>query len=59
MNPTAIDWHRTAIVAVAVAVGIVGLVVAWKLTKLLLKLLAILVFLGIAAGLALWWHSTH
>lgn len=59
MPADAIDWHRTAMLAAVVVVGLVGLVVVWKLTKLLLKLAALLVVLGLAAGLVFWWRSTH
>jgi CHASE2 domain-containing sensor protein len=59
MPADAIDWHRTAILAAVVVVGLMGLVVVWKLTKLLLKLAALLVVLGLAAGLVYWWRSTH
>ncbi len=59
MNSTPIDWHRVAIIAVGVAIGIVGLVIAWKVTKLLLKLFALLVIVAIGGALAFWWHSAR
>ncbi len=59
MDPAAIDWHRTAILAAGIVVGLLVLVVAWKLTKLLFKLAALLLLLALVAGGVAWWRSSH
>jgi hypothetical protein len=59
MPADAIDWHRTAILAAVVVVGLAGLVVMWKVTKLLIKLALLILVVGLVAGLVAWWRSTH
>ena len=54
MLPGGIDWHRTAFTAVLVVVGFVALLIAWKVTKLVLKLGLLLLLLALGAGLVLW-----
>ncbi len=59
MTSAPIDWHGTTAAAVLVVVGILAIIVAWKLSKFLLKLGVLLVLLAIAAGCVLWWSGRH
>lgn len=59
MGTSGIDWERTALAAVVFLVALAGVVVAWKVTKVLLKAFLFLAALGIAAAATVWWLSRH
>jgi hypothetical protein len=54
-----IDWKQTGILAGVVAAGLLGVVVAWKLSKLLLRLALFGACLLVIGATLYWWFQVR
>jgi hypothetical protein len=55
----AIDWHKTGLLVAVIAVGCLILWAAWRILRLLFRVMVVLGLVVVLVALVAWWMNRH